>query len=93
MPLPFIVKQSPTTSQAECVACHAVRPAEQLVPCLCGSPICDCGIPCPNCAEIFAVYDARIARYKAAHPHLARETNPRDPKCLFADPEELITSL
>src|SRR6516162_6784066 len=90
MPLPFLVKQRPTTSQSECVACRAVRPPEQLVRCLCGSPICHCGISCPRCAKLFKLYEGSMARYKAAHLHLVCETNLRDEKSKFVDREELV---
>jgi hypothetical protein len=73
MPLPFIVKNRPTTG-TKCVACNNFRTAEQLRPCVCGSPICDCGIPCPDCTELLATYDVSMARYKARHIHLVCET-------------------
>jgi hypothetical protein len=92
MPLPFIVKNCPTVG-TECVACNDFRSAEQLVPCLCGSPICDCGIPCPDCAELLAVYDASIAVYKAKHIHLVTETKRRDLKNQLVDKEELVRIL
>jgi hypothetical protein len=77
MPLPFIVKNCRTTG-TECVACHNFRRGEQLTPCLCGSPICNCGITCPDCAELSVSYDASMAGYKAKHIHLVHETNFRD---------------
>ena len=92
MPLPFIVENCPTTG-TECVACYNFRPAEQLAPCLCGSPICDCGIPCSVCAELFAIYDASMARYKAKHIHLVGETNPCDLKTQVIHKEELVRAL
>nr|UXE41674.1 hypothetical protein Hi04_10k_c5966_00007 [uncultured bacterium] len=89
MPLSFIVKNYPTLG-TECVACHHFRLADQLAPCLCGSPICDCGIPCPDCAELFAVYEASMALYKAKHIHLVRKTTTSDLKPQFVDKEELV---
>ena len=89
MPLPFIVKNCPTTG-TECVACCNFRTAELLTPCRCGSPICDCGIPCPDCAEVLASYEASMARYKARHIHLAHETKFRDPKRQFVGKENLV---
>ena len=71
---PFLVAQSAPTS--ECVACNTECPAEKLARCICGSPICDCGIACPVCVEILEVYLLNLATYRAGHLHLLGDANP-----------------
>ena len=86
--LPFVVPKRVPLS--ECVACGAVLPTEQLARCLCGSPICDCGIQCPDCVELFEVYLTNLSDYRASHLHLLGEDDPHDFKWLAADQAKIV---
>jgi len=87
-PLLFVVPKS--AAMLECVACHALHPAMQLEQCVCGSPICKCGNECPDCIELFEVYQANLTNYRAKHLHLLGEMNPRHLKWHLADQEKIM---